>query len=138
MPEISIRPSPERQPEIPPASLVSVTSMRLKDASQHAEFMNQVRKVMRQLKGVPGVVARPRIYLDGGTYYTITVWQDSDSMQRFRDEGDHGEAMALAPFLAEKVLSANWTADAIPSSENIKEQLEQAAAEQSTETTDQA
>ena len=93
---------------------VSVTQLKLKSLFKFLPFMRMNIKVVEQLKKAPGLVKQDMRASNPYTYWTLTVWEDKESMMRFRNTGPHLEAMKKINTIAKKAKAGNWESDTVP------------------------
>ncbi len=101
--------------------MVAVTHTRVAKGQVPA-FSDHLDAIKTQQDDHDGFVGRSlRIRLTSRTRWTITIWEDEDSMFRFVTEGAHLEAMLDSSTVIDGVRSAVWTVeddDAFPPSWN--------------------
>lgn len=79
--------------ETPGNRLISVTRIRLKDPRNRHHLFALTNASLHQSKLVDGLLERPKIKNDGDTFYTLSVWDSEESMEVFKNQGSHQEAM---------------------------------------------
>ena len=81
------------------------------------DFGDAVKRIDDQLAesdGFVGVAYRGRLL--GRERWTLTVWEDEDSLYAFSSSGAHLEAMEDTPNLIDGVYTASWWLDELPPS----------------------
>jgi Domain of unknown function (DUF3291) len=68
--------------------IASVTEIRVKGIVGLSRFLLYLARIRRQLKHAQGLVA-----VDYHSWKTLTVWEDAQAMERFRNSGAHLQAM---------------------------------------------
>ena len=82
-------------------------------AGQKRAFNDHVEAVVEQTEESPGFVARSlRGEIPGREVWTLTVWEDEESLLAFATSGAHLEAMSEYAALTEVAESRTWTIDA--------------------------
>ena len=77
---------------------------------EHSAFGDHVLAIEEQQDHHEGFLGRSlRIKAATRTRWTLTLWQDEESMMRFVTEGAHLEAMAVSGEVIDGVRSAVWT-----------------------------
>ena len=113
--------SPEIRP-IPPGSLISLTYINVVPGQRNA-FMQKAGQVFPEAEKAPGMLHRS-FKAEGNEFYTLTIWENRESMEVFRDKGKHAEAMREVNTFAKETKFANYTGDKIPTWDEVKEILE--------------
>lgn len=66
----------------------------LKSVRRLPAFMASSRRIMKQANKAPGVIGWSLgMDLFKLEFYTLSAWEDADSLRRFVQEGDHGGAL---------------------------------------------
>ena len=82
--------------------LVNVTSIRLRSLWGYFPLTYNAMKIVRQIKSQPGFVRMKNTGI-GYDHYTLSVWQDEQSMKIFAKTGAHLEAMKKSATLAYEI-----------------------------------
>lgn len=82
-------------------------------SGQRGAFDDHVDAITAQADASPGFVARSlRGKVPGREVWTLTVWEDEDSLLGFATSGAHLEAMSAYVELTDAAYSQTWTIDA--------------------------
>lgn len=57
------------------------------------------------------------------TYWTLTVWENKESMKEFRNKGNHLKAMKVSRNIADKLETIKWESHSKPTWIECKERL---------------
>ncbi|MFT4624566.1 MAG: heme-degrading monooxygenase HmoA [Myxococcota bacterium] len=91
--------------------LAAITHTRIAQGEQ-AAFAAHLDAIKDQQDRHEGFIGRSlRIRLTSRTRWTLTIWQDEDSMMRFVTSGAHLDAMVESSAVIDGVRSAIWTVD---------------------------
>ena len=93
---------------------ISVTRIHLKSLSKFFPFMALNGKIQKQIKASPGLISSKVRMQNPWVYWTLTAWQDKESMMRFRNNGTHMEAMKKSRELSSDMKSLNWEGEKLP------------------------
>ncbi|MBF9254831.1 hypothetical protein I2I11_16130 [Pontibacter sp. 172403-2] len=77
----------------PPGPKVSVTRLGLRSIRYRILFAWNTFRSMQQLRQTPGLLQGSLIWDAHQVYWTLTVWQDEESMPRYRNNGAHLKVM---------------------------------------------
>ena len=89
--------------------LAAITHTRIARGETSA-FSDHLKAIKLQQDSHEGFIGRSlRTRLTSRTRWTLTLWQDEDSMMRFVTEGAHLEAIAESATVIDGVRSAIWT-----------------------------
>ncbi|MEK6482271.1 hypothetical protein WJR50_32325 [Catalinimonas sp. 4WD22] len=93
---------------------ISITYLKVKSLWKVPAFMHHVYKINQQIAGAEGVIS---VNAKAGIYrnYTLTAWENKESMMRFRNNGAHLQAMKVIGKLSNAYGSYHYEADSIPS-----------------------
>jgi heme-degrading monooxygenase HmoA len=102
--------------------LISITELHIKNLWKFPLFMWHASRSAKQSQNAEGNI---KTLLNGGWLrgYTITAWEDIDSMMQFRNAGDHKEAMHNMRQVASAYRSMHWETDVIPTWKEAKIKL---------------
>lgn len=94
--------------------IVVVTYIRLRSPWQFFSLSNHGRKIMGQLRGLPGHL---RMKNTGWwrDHYTLSAWEDAGAMKAFARSGEHLAAMKASARLSERIATYTYEAAALPS-----------------------
>lgn len=109
---------------IPPGSLISLTYINVAPGQRRA-FMQKASQVFPEIDKAHGMFYRT-LKAEGYEFYTLTIWENSESMKKFRDSGKHAEAMREVNSFARETKFASYTGDKIPTWDEVKEILKDA------------
>jgi hypothetical protein len=88
---------------------VSVTRLRIRSLPAWLQFVRSNEGAVRQVMGSPGFI-RGKLLVDGfRTFWTMTLWQDENSMRAYRGSGAHGAVMGNLPRWCDEASVAHWT-----------------------------
>ncbi len=62
----------------------------------------------QQLKGAEGLLHSSVRNDDLMTYWTLTVWENKEFMQKYRNNGNHVKAMKISRNIADELEKINW------------------------------
>jgi heme-degrading monooxygenase HmoA len=105
--------------------LASVTRLRVRSGRFLPSFLWRTFQSQRQLKRAPGFLGG-RILIDSGlTFWTLTTWQNEESMRKFRSAGPHARVMPRLAEWCNEATYAHWiqSGDPIPTWQDAYERL---------------
>lgn len=102
---------------------ISLTRLHLKRKRVLPVFFWHTIKSISQAKKVEGFLYSSFVKEGWATYWTLTVWENKDSMKEFRNKGNHLKAMRVSKSIADELEAINWEADNKPSWDECKERL---------------
>lgn len=91
-------------------ALVSVTRVKLRSVRFLPAFFWMVNRSERQARHAAGNLASV-LRRSGGSYWTLTLWQDKAAMRTLMLEGAHRSAMARAATWFEEAAVVYWEQD---------------------------
>ncbi|WP_309087190.1 hypothetical protein [Domibacillus sp.] len=103
--------------------LVSVTRMRLKGKRKLPVFIWYTVKSISQSRKAEGILYSSFNREGWDTYWTLTIWENKNSMKEYRNKGSHLKAMKVSRNIADELESINWEADNKPSWDECKGRL---------------
>lgn len=102
---------------------VSVTRLHLKGKRMLPSFIWYTFKSINQSRKAEGLLYSSFDKESWDTYWTLTVWENEDSMREFRNKGNHLTAMKVSRNIADQLQTINWEAELKPSWNECKERL---------------
>ena len=102
--------------------LISITELHIKNLWRLPLFMKFASLSAKQSQSAKGNI-KTTISLGWMRGYTITAWENIDSMMQFRNAGDHKEAMRIMRKVASAYKSFHWESDEIPTWKDVKIKL---------------
>ena len=97
--------------------LITATEIKFRSPWAYVRFLIQVSSVKRQLVVAPGLLQSAF-----GWNRTLTAWESSEHMRRFRNSGEHLEAMRVTNKIG-WAKSVSWEAAAVPSWQEAERRL---------------
>ena len=98
---------------------VSVTRLRVKSLFFLFSFMRSNEASVKELKTSSGLLIGKELLDKKLTFWTITIWENEESMKRFRGSSSHRKAMQNLPkwcseasyhhWIQEETECPNWT-----------------------------
>lgn len=106
---------------------ISVTRLHLRGKRMLPLFFLHTYKSNQQLKKAEGLLHSSVRNDDLMTYWTLTVWENEESMKKYRNNGNHLKAMKISRKIADELEKINWINedDKIPNWKECKERLHQ-------------
>lgn len=104
--------------------LINVTSIRLRSLWGYFPLTYNAMHIVRQIKSQPGFVRMKNTGV-GYNHYTLSVWQDENSMKAFARTGAHLEAMKIGASLAHEIRTLSYYGDEVPSWREVKAMLKE-------------
>lgn len=95
---------------------ISITELRCKNIFKLPKFINHSIKSTNQVRLSNGLIDSI-IWTKGFNGYTITAWDNQESMKVFRNSGVHKIAMRDIRKLSNRYRSTHFEAEQIPSKE---------------------
>lgn len=102
---------------------VSVTRLRLKGKRKLPVFVWHTVKSISQSRKAEGLLYSSFTKEGWDTYWTLTIWENKNSMKEYRNKGSHLKAMKVSRNIADDLESINWESDNKPSWDECKERL---------------
>ena len=102
---------------------ISVTRLHLKGKRMLPNFIWHTIKLIIQSRKAENLLYSSFEKEGWDTYWTLTVWENKDSMKEYRNKGNHLKAMKISRNIADELESINWDADNIPTWDECKERL---------------
>jgi heme-degrading monooxygenase HmoA len=87
--------------------------------------MRYAGRAVDQLKKTEGVKHHSLKMQNPVTYWTLTAWESRELMLKYRNSGDHLEAMKMTKQMTNNAQAAGWEGDAVPSWKDAMKELEQ-------------
>ncbi|MBM7691573.1 heme-degrading monooxygenase HmoA [Peribacillus deserti] len=103
---------------------ISVTRLRLKGKRNLPAFIWYTVKSINQAKKAEGILYSSFNKEGWHTYWTLTIWENNQSMKKYRNNGSHLKAMKVSRKIASELESMNWEADHQPPWDECKERLD--------------
>lgn len=94
--------------------IINVTSIRLRSLWNFFALSYNGLLISRQAKSQPGLI-RMKNRGFGYDHYTLSVWEDKESLKKFARSGAHLEAMKKSGELATEIRTYSYQGDKIPS-----------------------
>lgn len=97
-------------------SIVAGTRLRLRSALHLPAFLWGSLRSMRQARSAPGFI-RGRVANDRDlAFWTLTVWENEETMRDYRNREPHRSAMARSGKMCDELVTAHWAqeGDALP------------------------
>ncbi len=92
-------------------TFVSVTRLRLRSIRYLPEFIWRSQRAASQARKTPGNLGVQLRKTAGLTFWTLTLWKDSESMVAFRGASPHRDAMAKLRHWCDEAGYAHWRQD---------------------------
>ena len=89
-------------------SFVSVTRLRVKSIFFLFPFMRANEASVKELKSSSGLLNGKELIDKKLTFWTITIWEDEESMKRFRGSLSHRNAMQQLPKWCNEASYHHW------------------------------
>jgi len=89
-------------------SFVSVTRLRVKSIFFLFPFMRANEASVKELKSSSGLLNGKELIDKKLTFWTITIWEDEESMKRFRGSLSHRNAMQNLPKWCSEASYHHW------------------------------
>jgi heme-degrading monooxygenase HmoA len=77
-------------------------------------FMYYTYKATRQIKEANGLIYSSLKKENWSTYWTLTVWDNEESMKNYRNKGNHQKAMKKSRYIGDEFEKINWEGNRIP------------------------
>ena len=103
--------------------LIVATELHVKSFWNFFAFVKHSVRSMKQAERSPGVISAKAGNKGWRIGYTLTVWENKEAMQSFRNTGAHKIAMTKIRKLSSKYKTLVWEADAVPDFKEAKERL---------------
>ena len=87
---------------------VSVTRLRVKSIFYLIPFMRANEASVKELKSSSGLLMGKELIDKKLTFWTITLWEDEDSMKKFRGSLSHRNAMQHLPKWCNEASYHHW------------------------------
>ena len=91
--------------------LLSVTRLRLRSFLYLPSFIIASRSITRQARNTPGNLGIELRKTRGLAFWTLTRWQNRESMASFRGSGAHRKAMPKLKRWCDQAAVASWETD---------------------------
>ncbi|PLT32817.1 DUF3291 domain-containing protein [Bacillus sp. V5-8f] len=102
---------------------ISVTRMRLKGKRKLPIFIWHTMKSISQSRRAEGLLYSSFHKEGWDTYLTLTIWENQNNINEYRNEGSHFKAMKISRKIADKLELIHWEGDHQPTWEECKERL---------------
>ncbi|WP_409292510.1 DUF3291 domain-containing protein [Peribacillus sp. SCS-37] len=102
---------------------VSVTRLRLKGKRKLPLFFWHTLKSKSQVKKSEGLLYSSLNNEGWDTYWTLTIWENKNTMKEYRNKGSHINAMKVSRKIADELEFINWEAGDNPTWDECKERL---------------
>lgn len=104
---------------------ISVTRLRVKSVFKLIPFFKANEASVRELKKSKGLIKGKELIDKKLTFWTITIWEDEDSMKQFRNSNSHRNAMQHLPDWCNEASYHHWVQenDELPTWDSISEKL---------------
>ncbi len=89
-------------------SFVSLTRLRVRSIRFLPLFGFHAYRSLRQVKQAPGFQAGALLPDRGWTYWTMTAWDEAESMRRYMTSGAHKNAMLHLMHWCDEASVAHW------------------------------
>jgi heme-degrading monooxygenase HmoA len=87
---------------------ISVTRLRVKSLFFLFSFIRANEASVKELKSSSGLLMGKELIDKKLTFWTITLWEDEDSMKKFRGSLSHRKAMQHLPKLCNEASYHHW------------------------------
>lgn len=104
--------------------IVNVTSIRLRSWWNFFALSYYAMHIVRQTKSQPGFIKLKNTGF-GYDHYTMSVWQDEESLRKFARTGAHLNAMKKSGALATEIRTYNFSADTMPNWKEVRQLLKE-------------
>jgi len=106
-------------------SFVSVTRLRVKSIFFLIPFMRANEASVRELKASVGLLKGKELIDKKLTFWTITIWENEESMKAFRGSYSHRNAMQYLPKWCDEASYHHWVQEdnEVPDWDTISEKL---------------
>lgn len=104
---------------------VSVTRLRVKSLFFLFSFMRANEASVKELKSSSGLLMGKELIEKKLTFWTITLWENEESMKRFRGSSSHKNAMKYLPKCCNEASYHHWVQEEneIPNWTTISDKL---------------
>ena len=104
---------------------VSVTRLRVKSIFFLIPFMRANEASVRELKASVGLLKGKELIDKKLTFWTITIWENEESMKAFRGSYSHRNAMQYLPKWCDEASYHHWVQEdnEVPDWDTISEKL---------------
>jgi len=104
--------------------IISITELRLRSVFQFPRFLKHSASSIQQAQQSKGnhLVKTKVGWLVG---YTVTLWDDKESMLAFRNSHAHLAAMKEMKIVSNKYRSTNFESDSVPNWDIVKSKLKE-------------
>lgn len=104
---------------------VSVTRLRVKSIFFLIHFMRANEASVKEIKVSKGLLKGKEIIDKKLTFWTVTIWENEESMKKFRGSIAHRNAMQQLPIWCNEASYHHWTQEDIefPSWDTISKKL---------------
>ncbi len=89
--------------------IVSVTRLRIRSIFYLPAFIPQTIRSIRQAEVASGFLGGRVMREARNAFWTMTMWQDAESMDNFRVKGAHGRAMPKLMEWCDEASVVHWT-----------------------------
>lgn len=106
-------------------AFVSVTRLRVKSIIYLIPFFKANEASVKELKKSEGLIKAKELLDKHLVFWTITLWEDEDSMKKFRICNAHRSAMQYLPVWCDEASYHHWIQEGneFPTWENVSEKL---------------
>jgi len=87
---------------------VSVTRLRVKSFIYLIPFMRANEASVKELKKSQGLLMGKELIDKNFTFWTLTIWENEESMKGFRNSASHREAMKNLPNWCDEASYLHW------------------------------
>ncbi|HMU46454.1 MAG TPA: DUF3291 domain-containing protein [Chitinophagaceae bacterium] len=106
--------------------ILVATELHVRSFWKFFPFARHATRSMKQAKNSPGII-HASVHNGGWRIgYTLTAWENKDSMMQFRNTGAHKIAMQKISRLSHQYKTMMWEATEVPTWKEAKKKLQQA------------
>jgi heme-degrading monooxygenase HmoA len=104
---------------------VSVTRLKVKSIKYLPAFLSANEASVKQIKSCTGLIAGRELIDKGLTFWTLTMWNDAESMLAFRNSSAHKLAMQKIAEWCNEASYIHWIQEEkiLPEWKHVSEQL---------------
>lgn len=104
--------------------VIVITSLRLNRLWSFFKLASMALQITRQMKASPGLRDFRKTGV-GKLHFTLSAWDDEDTMRRFARSGAHLDSMKRSREIASEIRTYTYHADVLPAWPEAKRLLEE-------------
>ncbi|HPG11039.1 MAG TPA: DUF3291 domain-containing protein [Chitinophagaceae bacterium] len=106
--------------------IIVATELHVRSFWKFFPFARHASRSMKQAKRSPGIIHAYSTNSGWRIGFTLTAWENKETMMQFRNTGAHKEAMKQISRLSHQYKTLVWEADAVPNWKDAKKKLDKA------------